>query len=127
VPCQRRHLDNPAQWLNAYTATYIERDVRQVPGASKLSLFHLFVLTCAARTGQLLNLFSLAADCQGPEVDADAPLDLFDLDRRRGLLRRHVVHHGPTDHRHAPDLIFHSCTSMRESALVACEGCLAQE
>lgn len=60
---QRRRLDNPAQWLNAYTATYIERDVRQVLGVSSLSLFQRFVLMCAARTGQLLNLSSLAADC----------------------------------------------------------------
>lgn len=60
---QRRHLDNPAQWLSAYTATYIERDVRQVLGVSSLSLFQRFVLMCAARTGQLLNLSALAADC----------------------------------------------------------------
>jgi predicted AAA+ superfamily ATPase len=60
---QRRQLDNPAQWLSAYTATYIERDIRQVLGVSNLSLFQRFVLMCAARTGQLLNLSALAADC----------------------------------------------------------------
>lgn len=59
----RRQLDSPARWLSAYTATYIERDVRQVLGVSNLSLFRRFVLMCAARTGQLLNLSALAADC----------------------------------------------------------------
>ncbi len=60
---RRRQLDNPTQWLSAYTATYIERDVRQVLGVANLSLFQRFVLMCAARTGQLLNLSALAADC----------------------------------------------------------------
>ena len=59
----RRKVSNPAQWLGAYTATYIERDVRQVLGVVNLSLFQRFVLMCAARTGQLLNLSALAADC----------------------------------------------------------------
>ncbi|MDP3616741.1 MAG: ATP-binding protein [Rhodoferax sp.] len=60
---QRRQLDRPAQWLSAYAATYVERDVRQVLEVSNLSLFQRFVLMCAARTGQLLNLSALAADC----------------------------------------------------------------
>lgn len=60
---RRRQLDNPAQWLSAYTATYVERDVRQVLAVSNLSLFQRFVLMCAARTGQLLNLSALASDC----------------------------------------------------------------
>ena len=60
---QRRQLEQPAQWLSAYASTYIERDVRQVLEVSKLSLFQRFVLMCAARTGQLLNLSALAADC----------------------------------------------------------------
>ena len=59
----RRRLGSPAQWMGAYTATYIERDVRQVLGVSNLSLFRRFVLMCAGRTGQLLNLSALASDC----------------------------------------------------------------
>ena len=60
---RRRRIDDPAQWLGAYTASYIERDVRQVLAVSDLSLFRRFVLMCAARTGQLLNLSALATDC----------------------------------------------------------------
>ena len=60
---RRRQLDTPSQWLSAYAATYLERDVRQVLQVSSLSLFQRFLLMCAARTGQLLNLSALAADC----------------------------------------------------------------
>ena len=58
-----RRIASPGQWLGAYTTTYIERDVRQVLGVVNLSLFRRFVLMCAARSGQLLNLSALASDC----------------------------------------------------------------
>ena len=60
---RQRRLEDPRLWFSAYTATYIERDVRQVLGVTRLSLFQRFVLMCAARTGQLLNLSALASDC----------------------------------------------------------------
>lgn len=60
---RRRQLDNPSLWLSGYTATYIERDVRQLLGVVDLSLFQRFVQMCAARTGQLINLSALASDC----------------------------------------------------------------
>ncbi len=60
---QQRHLDDPRLWFSGYTANYVERDVRQVLGVTNLSLFQRFVLMCAARTGQLLNLSALASDC----------------------------------------------------------------
>ena len=60
---RRRRIADPAQWLGAYTASYVERDVRQVLAVGNLSLFRRFVLMCAARTGQLLNLSALATDC----------------------------------------------------------------
>ena len=53
----------PADWHRAYIATYIERDVRQVLGVRDLASFERFVLMCAARNGQLLNIQSLGADC----------------------------------------------------------------
>ena len=60
---ERRQIAEPQQWLSAYTTTYIERDVRQLLGVVNLALFRRFVLMCAARTGQLLNLSALASDC----------------------------------------------------------------
>lgn len=53
----------PHVWFADYLATYVERDVRQLLQVRDLESFHRFVLMCAARTGQLLNLSSLAADC----------------------------------------------------------------
>jgi predicted AAA+ superfamily ATPase len=53
----------PHVWFADYLATYVERDVRRMIQVRDLDAFHRFVLMCAARTGQLLNLSSLAADC----------------------------------------------------------------
>lgn len=58
------HRDpQPAHWFAGYLATYIERDVRQLLNVSNLLTFQRFVTMCAARSGQLLNLNSLGADC----------------------------------------------------------------
>ncbi len=54
---------NPSDWHRAYIASYIERDVRQVLGVRDLASFERFVLLCAARSGHLLNVQSLGADC----------------------------------------------------------------
>ncbi len=51
-----------AEWLEAYTATYVESDVRRLVRVGDLLLFQTFLRLCAGRTGQLLNVASLAAD-----------------------------------------------------------------
>ena len=59
-----QHRDpQPAHWFAGYLATYIERDVRQLLNVGNLLTFQRFVTMCAARSGQLLNLNSLSADC----------------------------------------------------------------
>ena len=50
-------------WFPNYVATYLERDVRQIIAVRDLSQFQRFVRMCAARSGQLLNLAALGADC----------------------------------------------------------------
>ncbi len=60
----------PQEWFPNYVATYVERDVRQLLEIRDLSLFRRFVALCAARTGQLLNLSSLASDCGISHVTA---------------------------------------------------------
>ena len=45
-----------------YIQTYIERDVRLLHSVQNLNLFIRFMKLCAGRTGQLLNLSSLAND-----------------------------------------------------------------
>ena len=53
----------PSDWYASYVTTYIERDVRQIANVHDLLQFQRFIGLCAARTGQLLNLASLASDC----------------------------------------------------------------
>lgn len=60
----------PSDWFANYVATYLERDVRQLLAVRDLALFQRFVKLCAARSGQLLNLSSLAADCGISHVTA---------------------------------------------------------
>jgi predicted AAA+ superfamily ATPase len=45
-----------------YIRTYIERDVRLLKNINDLYLFERFLRLCAGRTGQLLNMSSLAGD-----------------------------------------------------------------
>lgn len=47
-------------WFASYVLTYIERDVRQLINVQDLGVFQRFIQLCAARTGQLLNIASLA-------------------------------------------------------------------
>lgn len=58
-----RRQVQPSAWLAAYLATYVERDVRQLLNVGNLLSFQRFIAMCAARSAQLLNLNSLAADC----------------------------------------------------------------
>ncbi|MCK5055901.1 MAG: ATP-binding protein [Candidatus Aminicenantes bacterium] len=53
----------PGDWHPSYVQTYLERDVRQVKKITDLALFQRFLRLCAGRTGQILNLSSLALDC----------------------------------------------------------------
>lgn len=52
----------PHDWLSAYYRTYVERDVRDLANIGNLEIFQRFVSLCAGRSGQLLNLSSLAQD-----------------------------------------------------------------
>ena len=49
-------------WLADYYRTYVERDLREVLRVMDLGAFERFVRLCAARTGQELNMASLAED-----------------------------------------------------------------
>lgn len=55
-------LLNPIEWYPNYIQTYLERDVREIKNISSLIDFQRFLKLCAGRTGQILNLSSLAND-----------------------------------------------------------------
>ncbi len=61
---------SPEDWFPNYVATYLERDVRQLIAIRDLTQFQRFVRMCAARSGQLLNLTALGADCGVSAVTA---------------------------------------------------------
>ena len=54
---------NPTDWYPNYISTYVERDVRQLKNINNLSLFTKLLRMCAGRTGQILNMTSMANDC----------------------------------------------------------------
>ncbi|MBU1323091.1 ATP-binding protein [Patescibacteria group bacterium] len=54
---------SPNDWFPGYIQTYLEGDVRQIKNITDLTLFQRFLKLCAGRTGQVLNLSTLAADC----------------------------------------------------------------
>ena len=53
---------DPGRWYPNYIRTYIERDVRQIKNITDLNAFERFLRLCAGRTGQLLNMNSLAIE-----------------------------------------------------------------
>lgn len=79
----------PADWFPAYVNTYIERDVRQLINIRNLSAFQRFIRMCAARTGQLLNLSSLASDCGITHNTAAAWISVLEASYIIFLLRPH--------------------------------------
>jgi hypothetical protein len=87
-PIYDRDLD-PLVWYGNYTSGYLERDVRQLINVRDLSAFQRFLRMCAARTGQLLNLSSLANDCGITHNTARAWLSVLEASYVVHLLQPH--------------------------------------
>lgn len=64
-------LDTVA-WHNAYVASYVERDIRQLIQVRDLAAFQKFLRLCAARTGQLWNRAAVGADAGISATTVDA-------------------------------------------------------
>lgn len=69
---------SPSEWLGAYVATYVERDVRSLSNVGDLAAFTRFVQLCAGRTAQLLNFSALAADAGVSQPTAKAWLSILE-------------------------------------------------
>lgn len=80
---------SPRIWYSNYVLTYVERDLRQMLGVHDLTAFQRFLRMCAARTGQLLNLSSLANDCGITHNTAKAWLSVLEASYLVHLLRPH--------------------------------------
>lgn len=87
-PIYDRKLE-PHIWYGNYVNTYLERDVRQLINVRDLSTFQKFIRMCAARTGQLLNLSSLASDCGITHNTAKAWISVLEASYIVHLLQPH--------------------------------------
>ena len=85
-----RGLD-PAQWLDGYVRTYVERDARLVGSIGDLGTFTRFVALCAGRSGQLLNLSALGADAGVSHTTARAWLSVLEASYLVALVKPHHV------------------------------------
>ena len=80
---------DPQQWLGNYVQTYLERDVRELVNVGDLEAFGRFIRLCAGRSGQLLNLSSLGADCGVTHTTAHRWLSVLEASFLIFLLRPH--------------------------------------
>ena len=79
----------PGVWFPAYVTAYVERDVRQLLKVQDLEVFQRFVRLCAGRSGQILNLASLATDCGITHNTAKAWISVLEASYVLLLLRPH--------------------------------------
>jgi uncharacterized protein len=79
----------PSSWFAAYVTAYVERDVRQLLKIQELETFQRFVRLCAGRTGQLLNLSSLATECGITHNTAKSWISVLEASYLVHLLRPH--------------------------------------
>ena len=79
----------PSYWFGAYVTAYVERDVRQLLKIQELETFQRFVRLCAGRTGQLLNLSSLATECGITHNTAKSWISVLEASYLVFLLRPH--------------------------------------
>jgi predicted AAA+ superfamily ATPase len=61
-PALYNENSDPARFYANYIRTYVERDVRLLKNITDIFAFERFMRLCAGRTGQLLNMNSLAAE-----------------------------------------------------------------
>jgi predicted AAA+ superfamily ATPase len=85
---------SPMDWYSQYLAFYVERDIRSLLNVKDLGQFQLFVKMCASRTGQLLNLSTLAADCGITHNTAKAWISVLETSGVVYILRTYHRNYG---------------------------------
>jgi predicted AAA+ superfamily ATPase len=105
-PALRSTAVTPSDWFASYVATYLERDVRDLTSVRDLITFQRFLRLCAARTGQLLNLASLATDCGIAQSTATSWLSILEANYIVFRLTPHFANFGKRLIK-APKLYFH--------------------
>jgi predicted AAA+ superfamily ATPase len=87
-PIYDRNL-SPPDWCSPYVTAYVERDIRQMLKIQDLETFQRFIRLCAGRTGQLLNLSSLATECGITHNTAKSWISVLEASYLVFLLRPH--------------------------------------
>lgn len=82
------------EWLQAYLVTYAERDARQLAAIQDLGAFQRFLKLTAARTGQLLNMQSLASDAGVSDKTAKNWLSILETCYLIHYVRPHFANFG---------------------------------
>lgn len=72
-----RNIESPVFYSN-YLKTYVERDVSEILNIKDKQSFQTFLMLCASRAGQLLNISSLANDCNIAHATAKAWLSILE-------------------------------------------------
>jgi len=80
---------NPTDFYSQYVKTYVERDVRLLVNVGNLSDFQRFMRLCVGRIGQLLNVSSLADDCNISVQTAKSWLSILEASYVIFLLQPH--------------------------------------
>jgi uncharacterized protein len=88
-----RDLD-PHEWLQGYLVTYAERDARTVAAIQDLGAFQRLLRLTAARTGQLLNMQSLASDTGVSDKTVRHWLCVLETCYLVHFVRPHLAHFG---------------------------------
>lgn len=78
-------------FYNSYIQTYLDRDLSNIFGVSKLSEFNRFLSVCAARTGQILNMSDLARDVGIAISTASEWLSILEATKQIFLLRPYFL------------------------------------
>jgi uncharacterized protein len=82
------------EWLQGYLVTYAERDARQLSVIHDLGAFQRFLILTAARTGQQLNMQSLANDTGVSDKTIKHWLSILETCYLIHFVRPHVAHFG---------------------------------
>lgn len=69
---------SPTTYYTNYLQTYIERDLLELTHIKNLKLFRTFLLICAGRAGQLLNLNNIANECGISQPTAKSWLSILE-------------------------------------------------
>jgi predicted AAA+ superfamily ATPase len=97
---------DPVVWYNAYLASYVERDVRQLVQIRDLATFQRFLRLCAARVGQLWNRAAVGADAGISAATVDAWASVLEASHVVWFLRPYHRNFGKRLTK-SPKLYFH--------------------